>query len=73
VIEVIVGLLCVAHAITWLRLRRAERATVLVLNTLQGVIDVIELQQKLRLLDKLGQNVDDVEAEFQRIIKDFKA
>jgi hypothetical protein len=73
VIEIVIGLICVAHAITWLRLRRAERAVVLVLNALQGMVSVIELQQKLRLLDKLGENVDEVEAEFQRIIKDFKA
>ena len=72
-IEIVVGLVSVVCAIIWWRIKRLERAVVLVLDGMQGMVAVIELQQKLRLLDKLGENVDDMEAEFQRIIKDFKA
>jgi len=72
VIEIVVGLICVAHAITWMRLRRAEKAVVLVLSALQGMIAVIELQQKLRLLEKVGENVDDIEAEWLGIVQRFK-
>lgn len=72
-IEIVVGFLCLANMVTWILLRKTQRGLVIALKIINDMISVIELQQKLRLLDKIGENVDEIEAEFQRIIKDFRS